>query len=47
MIATVAVAVSLHFFDTYVGGAVKSAKKALGAGLPGPAGVHHGGCRCG
>lgn len=30
MIATVAVAVSLHFFDTYVGGAVKSAKKALG-----------------
>ncbi len=30
VVATIAVAVSLHFFETYVGGAVKSAKKALG-----------------
>ena len=36
VVATIAVAVSLHFFETYVGGAVKSAKKALGGWITRP-----------
>ncbi|MFR1479878.1 MAG: hypothetical protein ACLSB9_31465 [Hydrogeniiclostridium mannosilyticum] len=45
VVATIAVAVSLHF-ETYVGGAVKAPER-WGAGLPGPAGFYHGGCRGG